>query len=144
MPGEPRHAAREEHPFGEGSVQPETNGFPSPRDASHRSAENDTGVVATAMKQYFVYILASTRCGTLYTGVTSDLPRRSYQHRNDLMEGFTRRYGVHMLVWFEEYGDIVLAIAREKQIKGWNRAWKIRLIEKGNPNWDDLYDRIVG
>jgi len=96
------------------------------------------------MKQYFVYILASTRCGTLYTGVTSDLPRRSYQHRNDLMEGFTRRYGVHMLVWFEEYGDIVLAIAREKQIKGWNRAWKIRLIEKGNPNWDDLYDRIVG
>jgi putative endonuclease len=96
------------------------------------------------MKQYFVYILASRPYGTLYTGVTGDLPRRSYQHRTNLMEGFTRRYGVHMLVWFEEYGDIALAIAREKQIKGWNRAWKVRLVEKGNPNWDDLYHRIAG
>ena len=96
------------------------------------------------MKQYFVYMLASRRYGTLYTGVTGDLPRRSYEHRNNLMKGFTRRYGVHMLVWFEEHGDIALAIAREKQIKRWNPSWKIRLIEKGNPNWDDLYDRIVG
>jgi putative endonuclease len=94
--------------------------------------------------QSFVYILASKRYGTLYTGVTGDLAGRTFQHKQDLIEGFTSRYGVHELVWFEEHGDIQAAIAREKQIKGWNRAWKIRLIEKGNPNWDDLYARIIG
>ena len=89
--------------------------------------------------QCWVYILASKRNGTLYTGVTSNLDARVYQHKNDLIPGFTKRYGVHRLVWFEEHGDIRDGIAREKQIKGWNRAWKIRLIEKLNPDWKDLY-----
>jgi putative endonuclease len=96
------------------------------------------------MHSYFVYIMASGRYGTLYTGVTSALPQRAHQHKNGLLPGFTRRYGVHDLVWFEEHGDINAAIEREKQIKGWNRAWKIRLIEKGNPNWEDLFPRIIG
>jgi putative endonuclease len=86
------------------------------------------------MPQYYVYVLASRRYGTLYTGITSDLPDRVFQHKNGLLSGFTSRYGVHNLVWFEMHGDVNDAIAREKQIKGWNRAWKIRLIEKGNPN----------
>ena len=89
--------------------------------------------------QCWVYILASKRNGTLYTGVTSNLEVRIFQHKHDLIGGFTERYGVNLLVWFEEHSDIRDAIAREKQIKGWNRAWKIRLIEKLNPNWDDLY-----
>jgi len=97
-----------------------------------------------AEHQYFVYILASKPYGTLYAGVTRDLAHRTYQHKNDLLRGFTSRYGVHTLVWFEEHADVNAAIAREKQIKGWNRVWKIRLIEKGNPNWDDLFVRIVG
>jgi putative endonuclease len=96
------------------------------------------------MRQYFVYILASRPYGTLYTGVTSALPQRVHQHKSDLIKGFTSRYGVYLLVWFEEHADVNQAIAREKQIKGWNRAWKIRLIEKGNPYWADLYDRIIG
>jgi putative endonuclease len=74
----------------------------------------------------------------LYTGVTSNLAVRTLQHKNDVFEGFTKKYGVHRLVWFERHGDVCLAIAREKQIKGWNRAWKIRLIEKTNPEWKDL------
>jgi putative endonuclease len=91
------------------------------------------------MKDYFVYILASKMSGTLYIGVTSDLYARVHQHKSDLIDGFTKRYGVHRLVWFEIHGDINMAIAREKQIKKWNRAWKIRMIEKGNPNWRDLF-----
>lgn len=74
------------------------------------------------MRQYFVYILASRPYGTLYTGITSELVNRTYQHKNDLLPGFTSRYGVHSLVWFEEFGNPGDAIAREKQIKGWNRA----------------------
>ena len=89
-------------------------------------------------REYYVYIMASKRLGTLYAGVTNNLDRRVYQHKNDLISGFTKRYGVHRLVWFEVYGDIREAISREKQIKGWNRAWKIRLIEKQNPEWKDL------
>ena len=95
------------------------------------------------MRDCYVYILASKRYGTLYTGVTSDLAERVHQHKHDLLEGFTKRHGVHELVWFEMHADINDAIAREKQIKGWNRAWKIRLIEKGNPHWDDLYARFI-
>jgi len=91
------------------------------------------------MKQYYVYMIASRRNGTIYTGVTNDILGRTWQHKNDLVEGFTKKYGVHRLVWFEMHEDINVAIAREKQIKGWNRAWKIRLIEKDNPNWSDLY-----
>ena len=93
---------------------------------------------------YYVYILASRRNGTLYVGVTNDVMRRTWEHKSDLRAGFTRKYGVHILVWFELYGDIRLAIAREKQLKGWNRAWKIKLIEKTNSGWNDLYDRLLG
>ena len=95
------------------------------------------------MKRYFVYLLASKPYGTLYLGVTSDLANRTWQHKSDLIEGFTKKYGVHMLVWFEEWGDIGDAIDREKQIKGWNRAWKIKLIEKCNPTWKDLYEDFL-
>ncbi|HWA30302.1 MAG TPA: GIY-YIG nuclease family protein [Rhizomicrobium sp.] len=93
---------------------------------------------------YFVYILASRRNGTLYIGVTNDVIRRTWQHKNDLVEGFTKKYEVHILVWFEMYGDIRDAIAREKQLKKWNRAWKIKLIEGSNSRWNDLYERMLG
>ncbi len=96
------------------------------------------------MKQPAVYILASKRNGTLYIGVTSDLVQRIWQHRNDCVEGFTQRYGVHQLVYFELHGTMENAIVREKQMKKWNRAWKIELIERENPNWRDLYDSICG
>jgi putative endonuclease len=96
------------------------------------------------VKLYYVYILASQRNGTLYTGFTSDLGYRGWQHKSDLIEGFTKKYGVHILVWYEIHADAKLAIAREKQIKGWNRAWKIRLIEKENSGWNDLYGKFIG
>jgi putative endonuclease len=96
------------------------------------------------MKQPAVYILASRRNGTLYTGVTSDLLRRIWEHRNDLVEGFTKRYGVHSLAYFELHDDMPEAICREKQIKKWNRAWKIKLIEKTNPLWRDLWPSLIG
>ena len=90
-------------------------------------------------KQPAVYILASKRNGTLYIGVTSDLVKRIGQHKNDLIEGFTRKYGVHMLVYYEQHAIMFEAIQREKQLKKWNRAWKISLIEEGNPGWQDLW-----
>jgi len=90
-------------------------------------------------KQPAVYILASTRNGTLYIGVTSDLVKRVWQHREDLVEGFTKQYGVHTLVYYELHADMVNAMQREKQMKKWNRAWKIELIEKENPEWVDLW-----
>ncbi len=90
------------------------------------------------MKDYYVYILASGRNGTLYVGVTNDLGRRLGEHKDKVVPGFTRRYDVDILVWYEIHDDIDIAIAREKQIKGWNRTWKIRLIEKTNPVWNDL------
>jgi putative endonuclease len=89
--------------------------------------------------QYYVHILASQRNGTLYIGVTNDLVRGTWQHREDAVDGFTSKYGVHMLVWYEIHESIEAAITREKQIKKWNRAWKLRLIEESNPNWQDLY-----
>lgn len=88
---------------------------------------------------YFVYILASKRNGTLYVGVTSDLYGRMSEHRDGLIPGFTQRYGVKTLVYFEEHDDIEEAIRREKRIKRWRRAWKIALIEGGNPGWRDLW-----
>ena len=94
-------------------------------------------------KVYFVYILASKRNGTLYTGVTNDLLRRVWEHKNSVAEGFTKKYHVHMLVWYETHGDISEAIAREKQIKGWNRAWKLKMIERGNRAWNDLYETLT-
>jgi len=92
---------------------------------------------------YYVYILASKRNGTLYVGVTNDILRRVWEHRSGKIEGFTQKYGVHILVWYETYADINVAIAREKQLKGWDRMWKIRLIEKENSGWNDLYERII-
>ena len=89
-----------------------------------------------------VHILASQRNGTLYIGVTSNLVKRIWEHKNDLVEGFTRQYGCHTLVYFEQYEDMTNAIQREKQMKKWNRAWKIGLIEKQNPNWQDLWPEI--
>jgi len=89
-----------------------------------------------------VYILASRRNGTLYVGVTSDLSRRVSEHRADMIDGFTRRYGVHGLVYAEFHATMAEAIQREKHIKKWRRAWKIRLIEQTNPTWRDLYDEI--
>jgi putative endonuclease len=94
-------------------------------------------------RQFYVYILASKRNGTLYVGVTSDLIKRTWEHKQDLVEGFTRKYGVKILVYYEVHDSAEAAITREKQIKKWERAWKIRLIERDNPHWDDLYERIV-
>jgi len=95
------------------------------------------------MPDYYVYILASRRNGTLYVGVTNDIARRVYEHRNDLLEGFTKRYGVHRLVWFEVHGDINEASFREKRIKKWNCAWRLRLIEQVNPDWADLSEQLM-
>jgi putative endonuclease len=95
-------------------------------------------------KQPAVYILASDRIGTLYVGVTSDLVGRVWQHREHVVDGFTRKYGVTKLVWYELHGDMHSAIAREKRIKKWNRAWEIRLIEEKNVVWRDLWPEIVG
>jgi putative endonuclease len=94
-------------------------------------------------KQPVVYILASGPKGTLYVGVTSDLSKRVWEHRNNVVEGFTSRYGVHRLVYFETCDDMEQAILREKGIKKWNRAWKIDLIERHNPGWVDLWERIA-
>jgi putative endonuclease len=94
-------------------------------------------------KQPAVYILASRKNGTLYTGVTSDLIKRMWEHKNDLVEGFSKRYGVHNLVWYELHADMTSAIEKEKNIKEWKRKWKLNLIEKINPDWRDLYDDII-
>jgi putative endonuclease len=93
-------------------------------------------------KHFFVYMMASKRNGTIYIGVTADLPSRIFIHREALVAGFTRRYGVHRLVWYEWLENAEPAIRREKQLKKWNRAWKIRLIEEMNPLWDDLYPTL--
>ena len=90
------------------------------------------------MKQYYVYILASRKNGTLYIGITSDLIKRVYEHKNDLVDGFTRKYKVHELVYYEVYNKVYDAITREKRLKKWKRQWKIELIEKDNPEWKDL------
>ena len=92
---------------------------------------------------YWVYILASKIGGTLYIGVTNDLVRRVYEHRESQTPGFTKRYHVHRFVYFEQHSNIDAAITREKQMKKWNRAWKVRLIEEQNPNWLDLWPDIV-
>jgi len=90
----------------------------------------------------YVYILASRRNGTLYIGVTNDLLRRVHEHKQDLIQGFTRKYGIHQLVYYEEADSIRSAIEREKKMKKWKRRWKIELIEKLNPEWRDLYDDL--
>ena len=95
------------------------------------------------IKQPAVYIMASERNGTLYIGVTSDLIKRVWEHKSNLVEGFTKRYSVHHLVWYELHESMNSSIEREKKLKEWKRVWKIRLIEENNPNWNDLYDSIV-
>jgi len=95
------------------------------------------------MKHPCTYILASSWNGTLYVGVTSDLIKRVWEHKNDLVDGFTKKYRVHHLVWFEQHESMESAIAREKNIKDWQRTWKIRLIEEANPTWRDLYSDLL-
>ena len=94
-------------------------------------------------KQPAVYILASKRNGTLYIGVTNDLPKRAWEHKNDVVKGFTKRYSVHRLVYYELHEDMESAIRREKHMKKWNRAWKLELIEKQNPDWSDVWEGIL-
>jgi putative endonuclease len=94
-------------------------------------------------KDFWVYILASKRNGTLYIGVTSDLAQRIWEHKNKLVEGFTLRYDVDKLVYFESFADAESAITREKQLKKWRRAWKLKLIEDSNPEWRDLYEEVT-
>jgi putative endonuclease len=96
------------------------------------------------MKQPTLYILSSQHNGTLYIGVTSDLIKRIWEHKNNLVESFTQKYKVHHLVYFEQHHDMFAAITREKQLKKWNRAWKLALIEKHNPDWRDLWPDIIG
>ncbi|HLG32084.1 MAG TPA: GIY-YIG nuclease family protein [Ignavibacteriaceae bacterium] len=91
------------------------------------------------MKTYYIYILASKRNGTLYIGITNDLARRVYEHNSGLIEGFTKKYSINKLVYFESTSDVNAAILREKRMKKWKRQWKIELIEKSNPDWKDLY-----
>ena len=94
-------------------------------------------------RSYRVYILCSKRNGTLYVGVTNDLARRVHEHRTGAVPGFTRRYDVTRLVWYEDYGEVTEAIAREKSLKRWKRAWKLALIERMNPEWRDLYEDLA-
>ena len=93
-------------------------------------------------KDFYVYILSSKRNGTLYVGVTSDLVKRVYEHKNNLVEGFTKKYSVHSLVWYETHDSAESAITREKQIKKSKRVWKLEMIEQSNPEWNDLYETI--
>lgn len=94
-------------------------------------------------RQPAVYILANKRNGTLYVGVTSDLIKRIWQHKNNVVKGFTERYSVHQLVWYELYETMESAIGKEKMLKNWKRVWKLELIERSNPNWQDLYGTII-
>ena len=95
------------------------------------------------MESFYVYILASEKNGTLYIGITSNLIKRIYEHKNNIVKGFTEKYKVHKLVYYEECSDIYEAIQREKQVKRWYRKWKIELIENFNPEWEDLYYKLL-
>ena len=97
----------------------------------------------TQMKNHYVYIVTNKPRGTLYTGMSNNLVRRGYEHRNGLVEGFTKKYNLKRLSYFEVFNRVEDAINREKRLKKWNRQWKIELIEKVNPDWDDLYERLV-
>ncbi len=104
------------------------------------SIQSDSWTCAMA---YYVYLMASKRNGTLYAGVTNDLVRRVYEHREGQADGFTKKYAVKILVYFEVFEEVREAIQRERNLKHWRRAWKIDLIERGNPQWNDLYDTIT-
>ena len=92
---------------------------------------------------YFVYIMANKKNGALYIGVTNNLLRRVYEHKKNMIDGFTKKYGLHILVYYEHMNDIHTAIEREKRLKKWNREWKIKLIEEENPEWKDLYYKLI-
>lgn len=109
---------------------------PEYAEASYKSEDN-------SKMQPAVYILASKKNGTIYIGVTSDLIKRIWEHKNDLIKGFTRQYHVHILVWYELHQTMESAITREKNLKNWQRDWKLALIEKSNPNWQDLYENVL-
>ena len=94
-------------------------------------------------KYFYVYILAIKRNGTLYIGFTTSLPKRTWEHKNDIVKGFTKKYQVHRLVYYEVFQDKEAALKKEKQLKKWHRKWKLELIEKSNPEWEDLYDKIT-
>ena len=94
-------------------------------------------------KQYYVYLITNERYGTLYVGITNDLVRRIYEHREGTVQGFSKQHGLSRLVWFEAHDDVLAAIEREKAVKRWRRDWKMNLIQVMNPNWDDLYESIV-
>ncbi len=111
-------------------------------DEKEKESKDDASTGITFMKQPTVYILTSRRNGTLYTGVTTNLIRRVWQHKENLLEGFTKKHQIHSLVYFEYHESIRTAIAREKDIKRWRRAWKLQLIEQSNPHWNDLYDTL--
>jgi putative endonuclease len=96
------------------------------------------------MKKYYVYLMASKKNGSLYIGVTNNLVRRIYEHKNDLIGSFTKKYRIHKLVYYEVHDDVYQAITREKRMKKWKRQWKINLIEKFNPDWRDLYHDLIG
>ena len=102
----------------------------------------DQGIQKRTMKSFYVYILCNKRNGTLYTGMTSDLLKRIYEHKNNLTDGFTKQFNLHSLVWYEMHKTFESAMTREKQIKKWNRKWKLDLIEKSNPDWKDLYGNV--
>jgi putative endonuclease len=108
-----------------------------------RRSSNLINSIMGSAQGYFVYILASKTGGTLYVGVTNNIVRRVFEHKSNVVDGFTKQYGIHRLVYFEQFDDIENAIRRERRIKKWNRNWKIRLIEELNPNWDDLYPNIA-
>jgi putative endonuclease len=109
----------------------------------HAASASRKRSVVSIERSYWVYILASRVGGTLYVGVTNDLVRRVYEHKTDVVPGFTKKYGVHQLVHFEQFSDIENAIRREKRLKKWSREWKIDLIEKSNPHWVDLYPDVA-
>ena len=114
----------------------------APYRGTEQALRRNDGVGDRMMRKSCVYMLASRRNGTLYIGATSNLAERVWQHKRGLVEGFTKRYGVHMLVWYEVHETMGSAVARERALKEWNRAWKLRLIEESNPKWEDLYDSL--
>ena len=111
-------------------------------DAGLRRHDTVVGDIVAVDKVFIVYMMANRKNGAIYIGVTGNPVGRIWQHRNDWFDGFTSKYGVKLLVWYEYHQDAEAAIRREKQLKNWHRAWKIRLIETGNPDWRDLYDQL--
>ena len=128
IPGQARNDKKQYLPFSPITTQP----------GKRESRKNKNSV----NKQFYVYILASKRNGTLYTGITSNLIQRVWHHKNNIIEGFTQKYNVKTLVFYEVHDNVESAIAREKRIKKWRRAWKLQLIEKMNPQWNDLFEEI--